>query len=118
MNKVEIFDPAMCCSTGVCGPGVDPDLTRVASAVYSLKRKGADIQRYNLANEPSAFSRNEKVNQLLHDKGVAALPITLLNDEVVKVGKYPTNDEFADWCAVKMDELTQKPGTPISINLN
>jgi len=40
MKKVEIFDPAKCCSTGVCGPSVDPDLTRVASAVYSLEQKG------------------------------------------------------------------------------
>ena len=47
MKKVEIFDPAMCCSTGVCGPGVDPELTRVASAVYSLRTKrNFDIKRY------------------------------------------------------------------------
>ena len=47
MNKVEIFDPAMCCSTGVCGPSVDPELTRVASAIYSLEKKGFNIKRYN-----------------------------------------------------------------------
>src|SRR5699024_6136959 len=62
MNKLEIFDPAMCCSTGVCGPGVDPDLTRIASAVYSLEKRGVDVTRYNLANDPSEFIENKKVN--------------------------------------------------------
>ena len=33
MKKIEIFDPAMCCSTGVCGPGVDPELLRMATMV-------------------------------------------------------------------------------------
>ena len=33
MKKIEIFDPAMCCSTGVCGPSVNPELIRVAAVV-------------------------------------------------------------------------------------
>ncbi|MCA1203322.1 MULTISPECIES: arsenite efflux transporter metallochaperone ArsD [Bacillaceae] len=118
MKKVEIFDPAMCCSTGVCGPSVDPDLTRVASAVYSLEKKGVDITRYNLANDPAAFSDNETVNQVLHDKGVDALPITLLDNEVVRVGTYPTNEDFAEWFETKTDELTQKPRVRVSMKLD
>ncbi len=31
MTTIEVFDPAMCCSTGVCGPQVDPDLARFAA---------------------------------------------------------------------------------------
>ena len=109
MRKIEIFDPAMCCSTGVCGPSVDPNLTRVASAVYSLEQKGNDIKRYNLANDPAAFTENQTVNKVLQEKGADALPITLLDDTVVKVGEYPTNEEFASWLDVNADELTQKP---------
>ncbi len=29
MSVIEIFDPAMCCSTGVCGPSIDTELMRV-----------------------------------------------------------------------------------------
>lgn len=39
MKKIEIFDPAMCCSTGVCGPSVNPELIRVAAVVENLKKK-------------------------------------------------------------------------------
>ena len=118
MKKVEIFDPAMCCSTGVCGPSVDPNLTRVASAVYSLEQKGVDIKRFNLSNEPAAFADNETVNQVLQEKGVDALPITLLDKKVIKVGAYPTNEEFSTWLEVNADELTQKPRVRVSVKLD
>ena len=118
MKKVEIFDPAMCCSTGVCGPGVDPNLTRVASTVYSLEQKGVDIKRFNLANEPSVFAENETVNQVLQKKGADALPVTLLDGEVVKVGEYPTNEEFGEWLEVNAEELTKKPRVRVSVKLD
>lgn len=118
MKKVEIFDPAMCCSTGVCGPSVDPNLTRVASAVYSLGQKGVDIKRFNLVNEAAVFAENGTVNQVLQEKGVDALPVTLLDGAIVKVGEYPTNKEFAEWLEVSVDELTQKPRIRVSVKLD
>ena len=118
MKKVEIFDPAMCCSTGVCGPGVDPELTRVASAVYSLEQKKFDITRYNLANHPGAFVDNEVVNKELLEKGPKALPLILVNNEIVKVGAYPTNEELAEWLDVKAAELQEKPRVRVSLKLD
>lgn len=43
MKQVEIFDPAMCCSTGVCDPSIDPELLRVATVISNLKEKGIII---------------------------------------------------------------------------
>jgi len=118
MTKVEIFDPAMCCSTGVCGPGVDPELTRVASAVYSLEKKKFDITRYNLGNDPGAFVDNEVVNKVLLEKGPDALPLILVNNEIVKVGAYPTNEELAEWLDVKTAELQDKPRIRVSVKFD
>ncbi|MBY7141781.1 arsenite efflux transporter metallochaperone ArsD [Virgibacillus sp. NKC19-3] len=118
MKKIEIFDPAMCCSTGVCGPSVDPDLTRIASVVYSLEQKNFDVTRYNLANDPGAFTENKKVNRMLHEKGADVLPIILLNNEIIKSGDYPTNEEFAKWLDVKESELQQKPKVSISLDFD
>ncbi|MGN8843402.1 MULTISPECIES: arsenite efflux transporter metallochaperone ArsD [Bacillaceae] len=118
MNKVEIFDPAMCCSTGVCGPSVDPELTRVASAVYSLESKGFNIKRYQLTSDPDKFAENEEINRVFIEKGPNALPVVLVNDKLVKVGSYPTNEEFAEWFGVKPEELYEKPKSRISFNLN
>ncbi|WP_374989398.1 arsenite efflux transporter metallochaperone ArsD (plasmid) [Priestia megaterium] len=119
MKKVEIFDPAMCCSTGVCGPSVDPELTRLASAVFALEKKGFDITRYNLTSEPSKFVDQVAVNKILMSKGPDALPVVLVDGEVEKTGTYPTNEEFAEWFDVNTEELKgEKPRMPIKLNIN
>lgn len=117
--KLEIFDPAMCCSTGVCGPSVDPELTRIASAVSSLQKKGYQIQRYNLANDPGAFTGNEKASEFLHTEGPDALPLVLLNGESVMKSTYPSNDQLAEWFEVQKEELNTKPqAKPVTINIS
>ncbi|WP_394237441.1 arsenite efflux transporter metallochaperone ArsD [Niallia oryzisoli] len=115
MTKVEIFDPAMCCSTGVCGPSVDPELTRVASAVYSLEKKGFNIKRYQLTSDPDKFAENAEITRIFQEKGPDALPVVLVNDKAVKVGSYPTNEEFAEWFEVSPEELTEKPRVRINL---
>ncbi|WP_211654707.1 arsenite efflux transporter metallochaperone ArsD [Planococcus alpniumensis] len=118
MKKVEIFDPAMCCSTGVCGPTVDPELTRIASAVYSLEKKGFAISRHNLTDDPGAFVDNRQVNQVLVEKGPDALPVVLVNGEVVKIAEYPTTEELAEWFEAAPSELQEKPRVRVSLNIN
>ena len=107
MSKVEIFDPAMCCSTGVCGPGVDPELLRVATIINNLQKAGKEVIRHNLADEPDAYVKNAKVNAVLMEKGADALPITLVDDEVVLTGKYPTNEQLVAWTGASMEEMLE-----------
>ncbi|MFD2924096.1 arsenite efflux transporter metallochaperone ArsD [Halobacillus naozhouensis] len=109
MNKLEIYDPAMCCSTGVCGPSVDPELTRVASAVFSLQKRGFDIERYNLANEPGKFTEIKAVTDFLQEKGPDALPVILLNGDIVMESTYPSNDELSKWFDIDTEELNDRP---------
>ena len=82
MKEIEIFDPAMCCSTGVCGPSVDKNLLRIATLIDTLKNMGIEVKRHNLSSEPQAFIHNEKVKQLLQEKGADVLPITLVGGEI------------------------------------
>ncbi|MCP3033087.1 arsenite efflux transporter metallochaperone ArsD [Halobacillus sp. A1] len=115
MKKVQIYDPAMCCPTGVCGPGVDPDLTRLATVLHSLEKKGFVVERYNLANEPGAFTENKVINDLLHQSGTEALPAVLVDGNIVKEGQYPTNEEFAEWFEIEASALEEKkPETPLN----
>lgn len=108
MKKLEIFDPAMCCPTGVCGPSVDPELTRVASALFLLEGKGFAVKRYNLGSEPDAFIMNEKVSALLNEKGPDVLPIVMLDGEVKQTSGYPSNDELAGWFGLDSQDLVVK----------
>ena len=104
-KKIEIFDPAMCCSTGVCGPSVNVELLRVATVINSLANKGIMITRFGLSSEPQAFVDNTIINQLLMEEGVEILPVTMLDGEVVKTKEYPSNMEFAQYLDIKAEEL-------------
>lgn len=94
MKKMIIFDPAMCCSTGVCGPSIDPELLRVATVLKNLKSNGVIVDRYNLTNNPQAYVENKIINELLNKEGVDILPVVIVDGEVVKTKAYPTNEEF------------------------
>lgn len=119
MTKVTIYDPAMCCDTGVCGPVVDPKLTAVAAAVFSLEKKGFDIKRFNLGTDPAAFVENKTVNALLFDKGVESLPVILVDGEIAKTGDYPTVEEFAEWFKVEKADLqpVKQPVNPLNVKI-
>ena len=103
MKTIEIFDPAMCCPTGLCGTNIDPNLMRIAVIVDNLKKKGVNVTRHNLKDEPQIYVSNTKVNELLQSKGVEALPITLVDGEVAVVGSYPTTKQMAEWSGVNLD---------------
>lgn len=94
MIKMKIYEPAMCCPTGLCGVGVDPELLRISTALNTLKGKGIVVERFNLTNAPQEFIQNKEVNQLITESGVEVLPITVVDGKVVFTKRYPTNDEF------------------------
>jgi|SRR5690625_608455 len=108
MTKIEIFDPAMCCSTGVCGPSVDPELIRMAAVTENLKAKGYDITRYNLANEPQAFAQSTIISQLLSEKGPDVLPVTVVDGEIKKIKGFLTNEELQELTGLTKQSLIAK----------
>lgn len=109
MIKLEIFDPAMCCPTGLCGPGVDPELLRVTTVINNLTAKGIAVFRYGLSTEPQAFVDNKLVNELLLKEDVQVLPITVVDGRIVKTKTYPTNEEFAKWLNVATEAIAAAP---------
>jgi hypothetical protein len=109
MKKIEIFDPALCCPTGLCGPSINPDLMRIAAAVEALKRQGIDIERHNLKDVPQRFVDNTIVNVYLQEKGADALPVTLVDGRLEVAAKYPTNQQLTEWTGVNLDFIPQPP---------
>lgn len=101
MTTVRVFDPAMCCSTGVCGPSVDPRLVRFAADLDWLKTQGVDVRRFNLAQEPAAFAGEPLVRGLLEEHGEDALPAILVGSVAVSFGRYPSRAELAAWADVE-----------------
>jgi hypothetical protein len=95
MKTIQVFDPPLCCSTGTCGPNIDPVLVRFAADLKWIAEQGITVQRFNLTQSPAAFVENEVVRTTLNAKGEAALPLILIEGKVAVTGRYPTCDELA-----------------------
>ena len=91
---VEIFDPPMCCPTGMCGPTIDQTLLNVNEIILTLQTDGVSVVRYQMTSHPQAFLNNADVMRLVREQQMAALPITVVRGKVIKAGEYPTLTEI------------------------
>ena len=113
MKRVEVFDPPMCCSTGVCGPKVDPALVRFVADLHWLANQRIAVERYNLAQQPQAFAANALVKSALREHGNDCLPLVLLDGAIVSQGRYPSRDELVRLTGVEADQTADAaPGGP------
>lgn len=110
MARIDVFDPAMCCSTGVCGPEVDPALVRFAADLDWLTAQGVEVHRHNLAQDPAAFVANELVNRAIAEDGIESLPVVLVDGRFLSMGAYPSREQLAKRTVDKVRvPLGQKP---------
>lgn len=103
MKKIEIYDPAMCCPTGVCGTEVDPKLIQFASDLAWIKEQGAGVERFNLAQQPAAFAGNPQVSETLKAQGNACLPLVLVDGVIATRSIYPTRDQLAALAGIESE---------------
>jgi hypothetical protein len=108
-SKVQVFDKPMCCSTGVCGPRVDPVLPQFAADLAWLKDQGVEVERFNLAQQPQEFVAHADVQAALREGPDEALPLVRVNGRIVSRGIYPTRDQLSVWCQLKAHSLPQQP---------
>jgi hypothetical protein len=100
MKNIQVFDPALCCSTGVCGADVDQALVSFSADVAWAKENGAQIERFNLAQQPMAFAENAAVKGFLERSGHEALPLILVDGEIALAGRYPNRAELIRWAGI------------------
>jgi AhpD family alkylhydroperoxidase len=101
MSKVQVFDPPMCCSTGVCGPEVDPALVRFAADLEWLKENGVEVERFNLSQQPAAFVGNPVVSQAIRGRD-DGLPLLLVDGKIAAQGSYPAREVLAELAGVAL----------------
>lgn len=108
MKKLEIYEPAMCCSTGVCGVDVDPVLVQFVADLQWLAEQGVEVARYNLSQEPQAFAANTAVVKEM-EAGMDRLPIVVVDGHVVSTGVYLSRDQLAQKLALSTTTDVPKP---------
>jgi len=100
MSTIEVFEPALCCASGICGPDVPQELVTFSADSEWLRGQGGQVARFNLASEAQAFAANPAVVQFLHVAGSGALPLVQVDGVTVVTGRYPNRDELARWAGL------------------
>jgi hypothetical protein len=108
-GTVSVYDPAMCCPTGVCGPGVNPALLTIMRDLRWLENRGATVERFGLAHQPNAFVANSRVSELMQEFGNDALPVVLVNGDVFCHGRYPSRDELVAALEARRQMAPKRP---------
>lgn len=111
MIKMKIFEPAMCCSTGLCGVGVNPELLRISTVLNNLKNIGVVVERYNLSNAPQEFVNNKVANDFINKSGIDELPLILVDNEIAMYGRYPNNMEISKLLNISVDKFVVNNNT-------
>ena len=93
--KLEVFDPPMCCSSGVCGPSVDPKLVQFSAALDWLHSQGVGVERFNPSHQYAVFASNATVVSAINEGGLSCLPLILVNGSIVSRGEYPAKEALA-----------------------
>ena len=96
---IELFEPAMCCSSGVCGPAVDPKLIKLQETLRRIEEQGngeIKVRRFNLSNDLEAFARNAAINEVLKRQGPNGLPVTYIDGQLIAQREYPTMDQWQE----------------------
>lgn len=97
---IRVYEPALCCNTGVCGPDVDESLVTFTADLGALQGMGVDIERHNLANDPGAFAADDTVRSFLQVAGSDGLPLTIVDGVTVMTGGYPTREQLLRYAGV------------------
>ena len=109
MTRIEVYDPPLCCSTGVCGPEVDQQLVTFAADAAWAVRAGMTLERFNLAQQPMAFAGHQLVREFLEVAGPEGLPLVLRDGVVALSGRYPSRAELAAWAGVTLPPARSLP---------
>ena len=97
--EVHVYEPALCCTTGVCGPDLDQRLVTFTADAAHVNQAGGTVVRHNLANDPHAFVSHEQVRTFMHLVGSEGLPLTTVDGVTVLTGSYPTRDQLIRFAA-------------------
>jgi hypothetical protein len=116
MSTIHVFDPAMCCSTGICGPAIDPQLARFAADLGWLKSQGVSVERFNLSQQPAAFVEDAAVKAALEARGEASLPLVKVDGDIKSSGMYPSRDALAAWAGIALPPSTPEEPKASSVS--
>ena len=109
MKTIQVFDPPMCCSSGVCGAEVDQNLVNFAVSLQWLKMNGVLVERFNPLHQYDVFAANAVVTKTVNEKGIECLPLILLDGEIISSASYPSRLDLRGMTGLDQQEAAECP---------
>jgi len=106
MSTVKVFDPPMCCSSGVCGPDPDVALAHFTADLQWLQSQGVVVERYSLSQQPDQFTKNPTIMQAMNTHGADVLPIVMVKEKIVAQRQYPSREQLSGWLHLAVSATT------------
>lgn len=75
-----------------------------------------DIERHNLASDPTAFTDDETVRGFMHTVGSKGLPLTVVDGVTVATGRYPDRDRLLEFAG--FDLANEAPAPRVELGLS
>lgn len=100
MITITVYDPAMCCSTGICGTDIDQKLIDLAADLDWLKAQGVRVERFGLSREPAEFAANGTIRKIMQDSEGDDLPVFMIDGALKAKARYPARAELAEWAGI------------------
>ena len=107
-NNLIIYEGAMCCSTGVCGPEPDKELIEFNETLKKINKEFSDLKitRASLTYDVKMFLENKEIFQLVKENGKEILPISAINGKIIAKKKYlklnELKEELAKYIIIKI----------------
>jgi hypothetical protein len=98
-KELTIFEGPLCCPTGVCGPTTDKDMIELNETLRRLNEeyKGLKITRASMSFNVALFMQTPLIRDLVKEKGVGILPVTVIDGNIVMKQGYPKFTELSKW---------------------
>ena len=112
MTTLTVYDPAMCCSTGLCGTDIDQRLVDLAADLDWLKTQGVSVRRFGLSREPTEFAANDNIRQIMQESDGDDLPVFMLDGALKAKARYPSRAEMAEWVGLSASTPEDPASTP------
>jgi AhpD family alkylhydroperoxidase len=105
LTTITVYDPAMCCSTGICGTDIDQRLVDLAADLDWLKAQGVRVRRFGLSREPAEFAGNDTICRIMQESEGDDLPAFLVDGKLAANARNPSRGELAEWAGVHSGKL-------------
>ena len=95
-HDVIVYEGALCCPTGICGPEPDKTIIDFNEMIRNLAdNKHIKITRASMSFDMDRFLQEPLIFGRIRENGPAVLPITTVNGKIILEKKYPVLDDLS-----------------------